>query len=153
LRRAPRGLSERLKIQAKSLLAGMSTLRRPRTLAATLLLTLLIWLVALLTNYFCLKALDLDLPFSASLLVLLILQVGISAPSLPGKVGVFEYACQLALSFYALAPETGLSYGILLHAVVYLPMIVFGVPAIWLASQVHTPPVDDGRDRALIEEI
>jgi uncharacterized membrane protein YbhN (UPF0104 family) len=52
---------------------------------------------------------------------------GLSLPSLPGKIGIFEYASILALSVFGLDRSTGLSYGILLHIVAYLPVVVLGL--------------------------
>jgi uncharacterized membrane protein YbhN (UPF0104 family) len=151
-----RWMPEKFTSLAGRLLAGISVLRAPRTLFATLLLTLMIWLAALLPNMLAFQALGLKLPAGAALLVLLFLQVGISAPSLPGKVGIFEYACQLALSFYALAVESGLSYGILLHTIVYVPVLLCGIPAIWIASLIRASNRGGNNkldDSTLVEEI
>lgn len=94
-------------------------------LAATT--TLLIWLTALGTNQALFSALDFKLPFEAALLSLLAITAGLSLPALPGKVGVFEYACVLALGQFGIDQSRALSYGILLHVIVYLPVIVFGL--------------------------
>ena len=92
----------------------------------------IIWLAALATNQFMLQALDLDLPWTASLLVLVVLQVGITIPSVPGRIGVFEYLCILALAVFGVARAPALSYGILLHGVVLIPTTLAGLVAIWL---------------------
>ncbi|MCL4562626.1 MAG: flippase-like domain-containing protein [Chloroflexi bacterium] len=92
----------------------------------------LIWGIAVLTNGVTLLALNLQLPWFAWILVLMLLQVGISIPSIPGNVGIFEYACVLALSFFAVGSAQALSFGILLHGIVLIPLIVFGLSFIWL---------------------
>lgn len=48
-------------------------------------------------------------------------------PSVPGKIGVFEYAVILALSLFDISKSQALSYGIMLHLVAYLPKILMGL--------------------------
>jgi hypothetical protein len=125
-------VKDRLLSQLRLSLTSLRALRQPLHLAGLALLTALIWALALWTNQLAFQALGLELPLSAALLVLIILQVGVSLPSLPGRVGVFEYACILALQSFGIDPAIALSYGILLHIVVYIPVIAGGLPALWL---------------------
>ena len=92
----------------------------------------MIWLAALATNQLILLALDLRLPWTASLMVLVVLQVGITLPSVPGRIGVFEYLCILSLAVFGVAQAPALTYGILLHVVVLVPTTLAGLAAIWL---------------------
>ena len=62
----------------------------------------------------------------ARLLVLIALQAGISLPSIPGRFGIFEYICVLALGSFGVAQPLALSYGLLLHFVVLVPTTVLG---------------------------
>lgn len=105
-----------------------------------------IWASALLTNYWTLLALDIHLPLVASLLVLIALQIGISVPAAPGRVGVFEVACILALSVYGVDQAAALGYGLVLHGVAQLPLLVFGLVSLRL--QGLGLPAGFGRDRA-----
>ena len=126
------GLIDRMLSQARLALSSLEALRRPPRLAGLVVLTALIWILAWWTNQLAFQALGMELPPEAALLVLVVLQVGVSLPSLPGRVGVFEYACILALQSYGIDPATALSYGILLHIMVYIPVIAGGLPALWL---------------------
>lgn len=129
--------------QAHGVFTSLSVLRRPLKLGGLAGLTALIWWLAWWTNQLCLQALGLDLPASAALLVLVALQVGVSLPSLPGRVGVFEYVCILALQLFGIDPATALSYGILLHVVVYIPVVAGGLPALWmLPASTPTDPIE-----------
>jgi uncharacterized protein (TIRG00374 family) len=94
--------------------------------------TAIIWGTAVLTNQLVFKSLDMELPSTASLLLLIALQAGISIPSLPGKLGIFEYICILVLGLYGIGQALALSYGILLHIIVYLPIILTGILSYWL---------------------
>jgi uncharacterized membrane protein YbhN (UPF0104 family) len=91
-----------------------------------------------LTNYWVLLALDIQAPLVASLLVLVAVQAGISLPSLPGKIGVFELTCILALEIFRVSRTIALSYGILLHAVVFIPILVPGLIS-FLYLQIERP--------------
>lgn len=97
----------------------------------------LIWIMALLTNQFILLALDIHLGLSASLLVLIAVLVGINVAVVPGRIGVFEWACVLALAVYGVGQTEALSYGLLLHAVVYVPMILAGAISFAIQARGH----------------
>ena len=88
---------------------------------------IIVWVSAILTNFLTMRAMHLQLPWTASLLVLVILQVGIAIPSVPGRLGIFEYMCILALSVFNVDQATALTYGILLHSLVMLPTLLFGM--------------------------
>ncbi|MFC2142024.1 lysylphosphatidylglycerol synthase transmembrane domain-containing protein [Acidobacteriota bacterium] len=79
-----------------------------------------------LTIFFLFRAFGLKLSFYAAVVVLLVIQVANIPPSLPGKIGVFEYAVILALTVFSIEKGAALSYGILLHVVAYVPKIVIG---------------------------
>jgi uncharacterized protein (TIRG00374 family) len=87
----------------------------------------IVWGTALVNNQLILLALNIHLPLTASLLILIALQAGISIPSVPGRFGIFEYICVLALGLYGIDQTTAFSYGILLHAIVMLPTTLLGL--------------------------
>ncbi len=76
---------------------SLDVFRQPASALKLSLITASIWSAAVLANYWVLLALDIQAPLAASLLVLVAVQAGISLPSLPGKIGVFELTCILAL--------------------------------------------------------
>jgi hypothetical protein len=106
------------------LLAAMDSLeifRDPKELLWVAFWTLLIWGTSIWTNSLVGLALGKPLSILASLAVLVILFAGVSVPSIPGRIGIFQYVCILALGLFKISAEFGLSYGILLQAVVFLP--------------------------------
>ena len=80
-----------------------------------------VWGASLLTNQFTMYAVGIDLPVTASLLILIGLQVGITIPSVPGRIGIFEYICMLALTAFDVPQDTALAYSILLHGIAFIP--------------------------------
>ena len=101
----------------------------------------LIWTTAVLTNYLVLRALHIDAPVISAVLVLIVLQAGIWIPSVPGSIGIFEYLSVLALAVFSVDRTLALSYGILLHAIVFLPTTVTGLVLLWRSGLSISQPV------------
>ena len=107
-------------------LSSLDVLTNRTVMIKLAIVTALIWGTAVLTNQLVFLSLDIDLPMTASILILIALQIGISIPSLPGKLGIFEYVCILVLGVFGVGQALALTYGILLHVIVYLPIVVSG---------------------------
>lgn len=101
--------------------------------------TALVWFTALLNNLLIWFALDMNTSnpgeaLPAALLLLVGLMAGIAVPSVPGRIGIFEYICILALAVFQIDKTQALTYGITLHAVIFLPALVLGAAALlWLS--------------------
>lgn len=104
----------------------------------------LVWISALLTNVLSLMALGIATPLAAPLLVLFVLIAGINLPSAPGRIGLFQYLCIIALAPFGIAQAIALSFGFLLHILVYLPMIIAGLSLIRFGSRRGEPRQDRG---------
>jgi uncharacterized protein (TIRG00374 family) len=124
--RFPGRISQSVQFHLQDGMESLRTLRDRSELARALIWTALIWATAVFNNALILQAMHLRLPWMAPFFVLVVLQVGISLPSTPGSLGVFEYACVLALSLFSVGSADALGFGFVLHAVVFLPVIVFG---------------------------
>jgi uncharacterized protein (TIRG00374 family) len=131
LNRMPERLRLWLSPRIESGLTSLEIVRRRDDLLRLVLWTGLIWCLAILTNYFTLLALDIHLPIPASMLILFVLQAGISIPSIPGTIGLFEYICVLTLSVYGINQSLALSFGLLLHAIVLIPSTLAGMVSFW----------------------
>jgi uncharacterized membrane protein YbhN (UPF0104 family) len=73
-----------------------------------------------LANYACLRALSLEIDWTAALAVLVIGQLGGAVPTSPGRIGVFQGLCVAALAPYAVTREAAISFGILLYILAIL---------------------------------
>jgi len=92
--------------------------------------SLAIWLVATLQLYVVMWAAGLRLPWTAALAVICFTSLGMTVPSSPGYVGVYEYLTVLALGLFNLSRESALGYALLAHAVGYVGFVVPGVIAV-----------------------
>lgn len=114
-------------------LDGLTALRHTRRVPYVVAWSALAWGCGILANYMLLRALGLPATWLSSLLVILIIQGGVSVPLAPGQIGVFEALAVLALSLTGIPAEAGLAFGIWLH------IIVMGIPVLsslwWLSRR------------------
>lgn len=131
-RRMPPVLEQALGKPFRDGVAFLQVLRDRRRLLALAAWSALIWGLSILINDLAMRAVRIDLPWQASLLILIVLQVGIAIPTAPGNLGVFEYLCVLVLGFYGVRGAPAVSYGLLLHAIVFLPVLLGGLSGLWI---------------------
>jgi len=130
LARLARLLPEKIERQALDFIRegieAFGQLKSPKILLAFGGITLMLLFGQILTNLLVFRAFGIGLSLWPALLVFMAIQAGNIPPSVPGKIGVFEYAVILALSAFRLPREQALSYAIMLHAVAYIPKILLG---------------------------
>ncbi|MEE8586578.1 MAG: lysylphosphatidylglycerol synthase domain-containing protein, partial [Acidobacteriota bacterium] len=123
-------------VSAVLLLAGFLVVPRlprmgirltPRSFGILIASSSLIWSGSLLNNYLVLRFLNLDLPWIAPVVLLVILQVGTAVPSTPGKVGVFQALAVLGLSFFGVSSTPAIAFGLVLHALVLFPVAIMAL--------------------------
>jgi hypothetical protein len=125
-RRLPDRASQFVNSRLRAALVSLDALHNASSLIWMSIWSGAIWLTAILTNQLALLALDIHLDLSASLLLLLTLQAGVTLVTVPGRIGIFEYICILTLSLYGIDRATALSYGFLLHGIVFIPITLLG---------------------------
>ena len=109
------------------LLASMDFIRNAKGLLTVLLFSSLVWLVEGLVFFSGFYAFDLLANLPMAYFTLAFVNLGLLVPSAPGGVGIFQGASILALSFFGISPEVALSYSIVVHAVMIIPITVLGI--------------------------
>ena len=89
--------------------------------------TFLIIFSQVITNWILFKAYGFQLSIFEAIILQLILLIGMALPSVPGKIGIFEYTVFLALSMFGIDRPIAISYGLMLHLIAYLPKILLGL--------------------------
>jgi uncharacterized protein (TIRG00374 family) len=117
--------------QARSGLASLDIVRRPRLMMNLFGWSLIVWALSALTNGLVFEAMKITMPFWASLLLLVVLQAGTAVPSSPGRIGVFQYLVVLCLSLFTLDRNLALGYSIALYLVIYVPIAILGIWGLW----------------------
>jgi hypothetical protein len=117
----------RLLAAARSALAALDVWRDWRAVLVLGGWSLLIWAMTAFLNQLLLWCLGIDVSPVASLLLLVVLQIGVRVPSSPGSIGVFHYLSVVTLGLFGVEKELALGYGVLLHLVTYLPPSLLGI--------------------------
>ncbi len=116
---------------------GIAALRSPSLAASAIGWTTLVWLLGASTNWLVGRAMGLSGTVVMWSFVLLVLQVGVAVPSVPGRIGVFEYLTMLALALFGVQGEVALAYAVVLHVLVIGPIVIGGL-ALWpLAARIR----------------
>jgi hypothetical protein len=132
--------SERIAQQFDLTLIGFAPLRQFQSLWPIALWSLAIWCLMIATNYVLCFAFGIEPSWLMATVLLLVLQVGVSVPSTPGKIGVFQYLAALTLSLFGVPRELALGYGMVLYLVVLMPQLVMALPFVWAYShKIETP--------------
>lgn len=119
--------TERWLAVASSFLDGFSALTRWRKLLPVLALSALIWLGMIVTYFFSLRGFWPQATWLASGVALCAAAFGVSAPSSPGAVGVFDGAIVLGLAAFPLDRAQAAGFAFVYHVVMYLQIMVFGL--------------------------
>jgi hypothetical protein len=68
----------------------------------------------------------LQLPFLAAIVVLLIINLGVSLPNAPANVGSYQFFCVLGLSVFQVEKTTATSFSIFAFLALTIPFIFLG---------------------------
>ena len=118
---------ERGRVMLRSFAEGLSILRHPGRFAVIFAWALAHWLVQPLAFWICFKALGIDVPFSAALLVQGLIVFAVAVPSTPGFFGLFELAAQKGLGFYGISESLALAWGLTFHVLSLIPITLIGL--------------------------
>jgi uncharacterized protein (TIRG00374 family) len=112
-------------------IAGIVPLTRPSDYVMVILLSMLIWVCYGMILYLTLQSFGLNqafhLPWSASLILLVVTTIGVVVPSSPGYVGTYHYLCQVSLAMFGVPASPALSFATIVHAVNFLPVLIVGL--------------------------
>ncbi len=132
--RLPQRFGSRLKSILASVADGMRVIPNTGLLLTVFLVSLALWFLPILSSYIMIRAFDLNAPFSAALVVFIFIGFGTALPNLPGMIGPYQYACQLALGLFGVSDVDGLAYGLVLNAVQFLTLVAQGLCALPIAG-------------------
>jgi glycosyltransferase 2 family protein len=93
--------------------------------------TAAIWLLAGIANQLGFLALHLSLPWTAGLALAVAEMAGNNVAYAPAGIGVYHSIAILTLALYGVGADRALGVALLLHLIVYVPIITGGVLAFW----------------------
>ena len=127
IQKLPQSIQLKIEPRMQDAVQTLNVIRNGNALLALIVWSMVIWITAVLPNWAILNALNLSNSWLAAMTVLIFLQVVVSLPGVPGRVGIFQYACILALGLFDISETSAFTYGVLLQATTVLPVILGGV--------------------------
>lgn len=117
---------DRVRQLARHFTAGLGVLRDPWRFAAVFLWTLAHWLMNATAVWLSFRAMHLDVPLTAALLVQGLIVIGAAAPQMPGYFGTFEAASKIGLAAYAISQPQALAWALSYHILTLIPITAIG---------------------------
>jgi uncharacterized membrane protein YbhN (UPF0104 family) len=119
----------------RALFDGLDSLRSVKAGWRLWGLSLVYWALVTVVNWLAIRAMNLSVPAIASLVLLVVLQMGVRIPSSPGSIGVFDYLGVVSLAIFGVEKEPALAVTLLLHLIFYLPPSLVGVGyLLWMST-------------------
>ncbi|HLT21451.1 MAG TPA: lysylphosphatidylglycerol synthase transmembrane domain-containing protein [Thermomicrobiales bacterium] len=135
LTRLPERLSERVGPMTQAFIDGLSIVRRRNDLLGVALASLCAWLLEASMYLMIAEAFGLDISPLGILMVTAVANLATLIPSSPGYVGAFEYGVILVVAgALGFGRELALSYAVVVHAALYLPVTLLGFVFWWRES-------------------
>jgi uncharacterized membrane protein YbhN (UPF0104 family) len=110
-----------------SLIDGFSGITTPRMGLPLLLWSVIIWGLISAYYWIVLLAFEPGQPYVAGVGVSSITALGMTIPSSPGYIGVFEFLTRETMVLFGMAPDTALGYALVAHAFNYVVLCLLGL--------------------------
>jgi uncharacterized protein (TIRG00374 family) len=131
LRWVPGRFRPRITAILKGFVSGIVPLKQRRDYVTVTGLSLLIWGCYAVPFFLSLKAFDLtttyQVPWSASLVLLVFTTISVAVPSSPGYVGTYHYLGQISLAPFGVPAGPALLVATVVHGINFFPVLVAGL--------------------------
>ncbi|MGI8967899.1 MAG: lysylphosphatidylglycerol synthase transmembrane domain-containing protein [Chloroflexota bacterium] len=111
----------------RQIAAGLRTLRSGRAVALLTLYTAIIWGSNAVLLWLVIRAFHLNAPFAAGVLGNAVVSLGMTVPSTPGYIGLFDYLIVVTLGLYGVSRTPALAAALVFHAIAFVPVTLIGV--------------------------
>ena len=108
---------------------GLHLMGNRRTLVRTALVSLLYLLLQYLTVYAMMRAYVLDYSFWVAAGGLTIVRLATGVPNAPGNIGLFNFACFMAMKLFELGDNDATTFSTILFGALTLPLLIGGAVA------------------------
>jgi uncharacterized protein (TIRG00374 family) len=116
---------------AGQVLQGLRAFHDWRRLAGFVAFTVLIWVSDSFAAMTTARALGIVLSFRVAVLLISALGLSSALPSTPGYVGIFQFVSVTVLGPFGVGRDAALAYIVVLQAISYVLVLVFGLPALY----------------------
>ncbi|MBA2320510.1 MAG: flippase-like domain-containing protein [Deltaproteobacteria bacterium] len=130
--RLPASIADRAFGWVAQFATGVEVLAHPQRLAAALLVTVGVWVSWVLALLATFKALGLELPVAAAVLLEAVLAVEMMVPQAPGFIGGFQHFTVITLAIFDVVGAPAEAVALVFWAVCFVPVTVWGVIEGWM---------------------
>lgn len=127
----PAGLRGKLLGVLVKLARGLSTLKSPRATLLVVVTSVVVWGIEVVVWGLVQHGMGLDMPVHGLVLVMAVLTLGLTAPSAPAFVGVFEGLVIAAVALYGVAGPPAAAFAIAMHVVHFSVGTALGALSAW----------------------
>ncbi|MBV8729677.1 MAG: flippase-like domain-containing protein [Acidobacteriia bacterium] len=113
----------------RHIVEGLQLMGNPRTLGLTTAISLLYLALQVVSYWALMKAYGLDLSFWAAGGVLTIVRFATVVPNAPGNLGLFQFACVLAMRLFDVEQNDAKTFSFVLFFALVLPLLIGGAVA------------------------
>lgn len=123
----PEKFSKKSQKIIENFLNSLSFLKTNKNLFIILILSVIIWCIEGLVFWIGFIAFRFSGNLIMAYFTLAFVNLWMILPSAPGGIGIFQAGTMLAFSLFGLIPEIALSYSIVVHSVMIIPITVIGL--------------------------
>jgi uncharacterized protein (TIRG00374 family) len=127
----PADAKRRVHDSADAFIDGLGVVTKPSATLPIALLSVAVWGCAVLGVWFCVLAFGLQLPFLASVFLIVLISLGSMIPSAPAFLGTMQFACVLGLQVYSVDRGPALAFSTVYHATQFFPITAAGLYYAW----------------------
>lgn len=128
-RRWPRGREH-----VGSFLEGFSAILAPKGVVLALGLSLGVWVVEVVGVWLGTRSLGVDIGLMGLLLVLGLVGLGLTLPSTPGGLGVYEFMVVTGLTVQGVGASRALAVAVVMHGMNFVMILMMGGLGVWRES-------------------
>lgn len=125
--KSPARLRPRVEAMGANFLLGVGVLRHGRAMLEVAGYSVLLYGVTILGIHVCLLAFPFDVPWYASLVLLVTLTLGFVVAPTPGYVGSVQVACRWSLALFGVSPSAAFSFSLFYHVSQFVPITAAGL--------------------------
>jgi uncharacterized protein (TIRG00374 family) len=124
-------LPERLHALAMHILqrfvGGLKLLHTPKDALLAFVASFAVWGAEVMVYWIYIKGFGFEVPFTAALLCLVVVNLAMLIPSSPAGIGVFQYAVQRSLVLFAVGKTAAVAFSFAVHFTQIIPIIILGL--------------------------
>lgn len=139
----PDAWAARLLNVIEGVLSGLDSLKSPARLGLITMWSAVHWVAAAGSYWLAFRAFDIQVHWTAALLLQSLIAFGVAIPSSPGFFGPFEAVTRAVLAVYGVPAALAVSYAVAYHLAVFVPISLLGL---WSLSRAHLHLADLRRD-------